>query len=361
MKAKTNLYHRWLLKYFFQMAISLGIIVIVYLVGYIVCKRRIWYPDDAWYCDLNWIDDHTSVVIFFLMLVCSVFFAVRMLKKIAFGVSEIGDAIVEIDSEKKDPIVLPTELAHIEQLMNQVRIQNAANIQSAREANQRKNDMIMYMAHDLKTPLTSVIGYLTLVSEEPDIPENARGKYIGIALKKAQRLEELINEFFDITRFNFTQMILEKSSVNLSVMLKQMVTEFEPIFREKNLNTTLEIEDGIEYLCDVDKMERVFDNLFKNIVNYSYPDTAIVICLHQCETDRIELITTNHGKTIPKEMIAHIFDQFFRMDSSRNSDTGGSGLGLAVTKEIISLHGGTIRCESENEQISFRITLPLNL
>lgn len=221
--------------------------------------------------------------------------------------------------------------------------------------------MIMYMAHDLKTPLTSVIGYLTLVSEEPDIPENARGKYIGIALKKAQRLEELINEFFDITRFNFTQMILEKSSVNLSVMLKQMVTEFEPIFREKNLNTTLEIEDGIEYLCDVDKMERVFDNLFKNIVNYSYPDTAIVICLHRCETDRIELITTNHGKTIPKEMIAHIFDQFFRMDSSRNSDTGGSGLGLAVTKEIISLHGGTIRCESENEQISFRITLPLNL
>ena len=145
--------------------------------------------------------------------------------------------------------------------MNQVRIQNAANIQSAREANQRKNDMIMYMAHDLKTPLTSVIGYLTLVSEEPDIPENAREKYIGIALKKAQRLEELINEFFDITRFNFTQMILEKSSVNLSVMLKQMVTEFEPIFREKNLNTTLEIEDGIEYLCDVDKMERVFDNL----------------------------------------------------------------------------------------------------
>lgn len=106
MKAKTNLYHRWLLKYFFQMAISLGIIVIVYLIGYIVCKRRIWYPDDAWYCDLNWIDDHTFVVIFFLMLVCSVFFAVRMLKKIAFGVSEIGDAIVEIDSEKKDPIVL---------------------------------------------------------------------------------------------------------------------------------------------------------------------------------------------------------------------------------------------------------------
>ena len=205
--------------------------------------------------------------------------------------------------------------------MNQVRLQNYTNAQAAKEANQRKNDMIMYMAHDLKTPLTSVIGYLTLVSQEPDIPEDARKKYIDIALKKALHLEDLINEFFDITRFNFTHMFLEKSKINLSMMLEQMVSEFAQEFRKKNLTSRLQIEDHIEMLCDVEKMERVFDNLLKNIVNYSYPDTKIEVSMNKTQEGNIRIVTTNHGKTIPEEMQEHIFEQFFRMDSSRNSDT----------------------------------------
>lgn len=242
--------------------------------------------------------------------------------------------------------------------MNQVRLQNYTNAQAAKEANQRKNDMIMYMAHDLKTPLTSVIGYLTLVSQEPDIPEDARKKYIDIALKKALHLEDLINEFFDITRFNFTHMFLEKSKINLSMMLEQMVSEFAQEFRKKNLTARLQIEDHIEMLCDVEKMERVFDNLLKNIVNYSYPDTKIEVSMNKTLEGNIRIVTTNHGKTIPEEMQEHIFEQFFRMDSSRNSDTGGSGLGLAVTREIVELHGGTIRCQSRMEEIQFIIELP---
>ena len=119
------------------------------------------------------------------------------------------------------------------------------------------------------------------------------------------------------------------------MMLEQMVSEFAQEFRKKNLTARLQIEDHIEMLCDVEKMERVFDNLLKNIVNYSYPDTKIEVSMNKTPEGNIQIVTTNHGKAIPEEMQEHIFEQFFRMDSSRNSDTGGSGLGLAVTREIV--------------------------
>ena len=110
--------------------------------------------------------------------------------------------------------------------------------------------------------------------------------------------------------------------------------------------------------CDVGKMERVFDNLLKNIVNYSYAGTEISVSLRRSEDEMIEIITENRGRTIAPEMLEHIFDQFFRLDSSRSSQTGGSGLGLAVAKEIIERHDGAISCESQDETIRFSIKLP---
>ena len=181
---------------------------------------------------------------------------------------------------------------------------------------------------------------------------------MGIALKKALRLEELINSFFDMARFNFTHMMLEKSTVNMSMMLTQISFEFEPLFNEKNLSCSLDIQDNVMVNCDTEKMERVYDNLFKNIANYSYPETEISVHLEKYGDQGMRLSTVNHGKTIPPEMLEHVFDQFFRIDSSRNSESGGSGLGLAVTKEIVELHDGTISCRSENEKIEFEIIIP---
>ena len=111
-------------------------------------------------------------------------------------------------------------------------------------------------------------------------------------------------------------------------------------------------------ICDIEKMERVYDNLFKNIANYSYRDTEILVSLEKNGDTGMRLLTINKGKTVPKEKLDHIFEQFFRIDNSRNSESGGSGLGLAVTKEIVELHGGTIGCNSENEEIIFEIIIP---
>lgn len=216
---------------------------------------------------------------------------------------------------------------------------------------------IVYLAHELKTPLTSVIGYLTLLREETEISPKLREKYTGISLRKAERLEDLINEFFDVTRFNLTSMELEFERIHLSRMIEQICSEFEPVLQEKNLIWKLDIEPDIAMIGDPDKLSRVFDNLIRNACNYSYPDTEIQCSLKK-ENDSVVCRIKNHGKTISKEKMGRIFEQFFRVDSSRSSTTGGAGIGIAIAKEIVERHGGSIRAESAEESITFTVVFP---
>ena len=227
----------------------------------------------------------------------------------------------------------------------------------ADEAEQRKNDLVVYLAHDLKTPLTSVMGYLELLQAEPDLHEKTRQRYIQVVLHKTERLEDLINEFFEITRYNLTHITLEKSEINLTRLLEQVIFEFQPMMADKDLVCDLSLPKDYMFVCDSDRMQRVFDNLLRNALNYSFSQTTIHIRLEDREQE-IELNFENQGNTIPPEKLQRIFEQFFRLDSSRGTKTGGSGIGLAIAKEIIELHGGRITAFSEDNQIRFQIVLP---
>lgn len=255
------------------------------------------------------------------------------------------------------PITLSPSLKSIQDNLNLVKEQALRNALLAKEAEQRKNDLIVYLAHDLKTPLTSVIGYLTLLKDEPEISVGLRARYTGIALEKAERLEDLINEFFDIARFNLTTFTLQTERISLSRMLEQIVSEFIPILNEKALVWRTDIKPDVDLICDPDKLQRVFDNLVRNAVNYGYNGTELFLSLKTTE-DTAEIQVKNRGKTIPPDKLNRIFEQFFRLDSSRSSATGGAGLGLAISKEIVELHGGTIAAFSEDESILFTVTLP---
>lgn len=271
---------------------------------------------------------------------------------------EINRGIDALIEENIGDIVLSSELTVTEKKINHIKHTLEQRKLATELAEQRKNDLVVYLAHDLKTPLTSVIGYLTLLRDENQISEELREKYLSISLEKAEHLEDLINEFFEITRFNLSNITLEYSMVNLTRMLEQLTYEFKPMFLEKNLKCELEIAPDTMIKCDVNKMQRVFDNLLRNAVNYSFADSTIRIVSTQNEGN-LNIKFTNFGNTIPQEKLERIFEQFYRLDTARSSRSGGAGLGLAIAKEIVELHGGSITAKSENDIIEFEVTIPL--
>ena len=272
---------------------------------------------------------------------------------------EINRGIDALIEENTGDIVLSSELTVTEKKINHIKHTLEQRKLATELAEQRKNDLVVYLAHDLKTPLTSVIGYLTLLRDESQISEELREKYLSISLEKAERLEDLINEFFEITRFNLSDITLEYSRVNLTRLLEQLTYEFKPMLLEKNLKCELEITSNVMLKCDVNKMQRVFDNLLRNAVNYSFDDGTIHIVATQNENN-LSIKFTNCGNTIPQEKIERIFEQFYRLDTARSSRSGGAGVGLAIAKEIVELHNGTITAKSENEVIEFEVTIPLS-
>ena len=272
--------------------------------------------------------------------------------------NEINRGIDALIDENAGDVVLSTELAAIEKKINYIKHTLGHRKLETELAEQRKNDLIVYLAHDLKTPLTSVIGYLTLLRDENKISEELREKYLSISLEKAERLEDLINEFFEITRFNLSNITLEYSRVNLTRLLEQLTYEFKPMLLEKNLKCDLEIAPDTIIKCDVNKMQRVFDNLLRNAVNYSFENATIHIVATQNE-NHLSITFTNCGNTIPQEKLKRIFEQFYRLDTARSTGNGGAGLGLAIAKEIVELHNGAITARSENEVIQFEVTIPV--
>lgn len=238
-----------------------------------------------------------------------------------------------------------------------VRATIARSQQLLQAETERKNDMIAYLAHDLKTPLTSVVGYLSLLDEASDMPAAQRAKYIHISLEKALRLEKLINEFFEITRYNFNEIVLEKETTDLHYMLVQMSDEFYPVLKEHENTIQLTCDENVTVYADAAKLARVFNNILKNAIAYSDPGTPILIKAEQTGRD-VRLSFQNSGKTIPQQKLERIFEKFFRLDDARASNTGGAGLGLAIAKEIVTQHGGTISAESENGLTTFYVTLP---
>ena len=333
-------------------AISAAFMLADWLSGF-----RIWYTNEKAYTVLHWIKNNALTVILLAELIVGAVVTVIFIRRPLKYIEDVIDAAKQLTAPTDKPIELPPALAETQYELNSVRETALRNDMIAKEAEQRKNDMIVYLAHDLKTPLTSVIGYLTLLRDEPDISEENRAKYTATALDRSQRLEELINEFFDITRFSLTTLSLEAQRIDLSLMLNQTVSEFLPILSEHSLTAKTDIQPGVDLLCDPDKLERVFDNLLRNAVKYSYPETEIELSM-AADDSSVTVVCKNRGRTIPKDKLDRIFEQFFRVDTARQSKTGGAGLGLAIAKEIVTLHGGTISASSENESVTFTVVLP---
>lgn len=274
--------------------------------------------------------------------------------------NDISDSLEKILSGSDEPIVLVPELEPMAAKMSSLKQRLVRREQQAAESEQKKNELVVYLAHDLKTPLTSVIAYLTMLDEHPDMAREERAKYTHITLEKAIRLEELINEFFEITRFNLQDIVLEKEEFNLSILLEQLADESYGMLSEKDMTCAVDVEEDLMMRGDPDKLARVFDNLLRNAAAYGSEDSEILIQARGGQ-DLITIIFTNSGQQIPQKKLELIFEKFYRVDDARSSRTGGAGFGLAIAKQIVELHGGTISATSDSRNTRFIVSIPPNL
>lgn len=301
-------------------------------------------------------DNKIFFIIVGFLLLFAVFYYVALSKMMKY-VDQIGDGIENILSESTEPIHLITELKPIEIRLNEIKANLKRKEIEAEEGEKKKNDLVLFLAHDLKTPLTSIVAYLSMLDTHEDMPREDREKYTHIALEKSIRLGELINEFFDITRYNLQKIELEAIDINLSFMLEQLADELYGVLQEKSLSCEVQVEENLVVYGDPDKLARVFDNILRNAIAYCYVGTKIQIEA-QMKNRNVEIVFTNQGDRIPGVMLQTIFEKFYRVDGSRSSGTGGAGLGLAIAKEIVELHDGLIRAKSDDNRTQFVVTLP---
>lgn len=270
--------------------------------------------------------------------------------------NEINDGINSI-LDRSSTLVLSPELSAIEKKIIRIKLELEQKERASHEAEQRKDDLVMYLAHDIRTPLTSVIGYLSFLEEAPDMPAEQRTNYTRIALEKANRLEKMVDELFEITRFNAQQTELQKKDIDITYMLMQLADELTPILDVNRNTIRIDATDNLMVHGDPEKLARVFNNVLKNAASYSTANTEIIISAQEAENG-VKIVFQNEGETIPPEKLERLFDRFYRVDESRRSQTGGTGLGLAIAKEIVLLHGGTISAESQNNTVTFTIFIP---
>lgn len=258
------------------------------------------------------------------------------------------------------PFVVKTDLQKVIDSINALVDSTVASMEEERQIEQSKDDLITNVSHDIRTPLTSIIGYLGLLKSS-ELNED-QAKYIKIAYDKALQMKALAEDLFEYTTLrSSTNNKLVLAPLHVNSMLEQVAAGFELEAEKKNITFNV-VTRPRDLVIDADAkmIVRMLNNLISNALKYGHGATEINLIANKVNNKFVELRVENNGEQIPKKSLQKIFDRFYRVESSRNLKTGGTGLGLAITKSIVDLHGGTIKCQSTSELTSFIIQLPLN-
>ena len=282
--------------------------------------------------------------------------SLEYIRKIYEAVEKIsqGDLNTEIE------VVGDDEFSSMAAGLNQMTRDIRSLMDKEREAERSKNELITNVAHDLRTPLTSIIGYLELLSNGTPMTPEMEKKYIDIAYTKAKRLEKLIEDLFGFTKLNYGKISMKVSKVDIIKLLSQLLEEFYPSFAEKNLVYELRSNVPAKAItADGNLLARLFDNLINNAIKYGAEGKKILVDV-EADDAVVTVSVTNYGYVIPASELPFLFNKFYRVERSRSSATGGTGLGLAIAKNIVDMHGGDIRVASDLNGTVFTVRLKVN-
>ncbi|TXK80370.1 sensor histidine kinase KdpD [Paenibacillus sp. N3.4] len=225
-------------------------------------------------------------------------------------------------------------------------------------AESSKDQLVLNLAHDLRTPLTSVLGYLDFILQGPHLTREQIQHYTTIAFTKSQRLEKLIDELFEITRMNYGMLNIEKKPIDITELLFQLNEQLFPVFEKNQLMTKMNMTPNVRINGDGELLARVFENLLTNAIRYGKDGQFIDINCH-LEAGDVVVQVINYGDSIREEDVPHIFDMFYTGDQARSHHGGSTGLGLFIAKNIVEQHSGKISVQSDRIRTIFEVRLPL--
>ena len=234
---------------------------------------------------------------------------------------------------------------------------------SEKESENTKNELITNIAHDLRTPLTSIIGYLEILVNNYNIDDEKKKEYINIAYEKSKKLEVLIEDLFSFTKMNYgDELVVNKERIDIVELLNQLISELYPLFEKNDMECSLQTNVNKLILnLDPKLIVRLFENLINNAIKYGREGKNIVVKIkYNKKIENVEISIINFGKLIPEESLKKIFDKFYRVDNSRTSESGGTGLGLAIAKSIVELHGGEISVKSDSAGTEFKVVFKVD-
>ncbi|MEJ1319950.1 HAMP domain-containing sensor histidine kinase [Latilactobacillus sakei] len=235
------------------------------------------------------------------------------------------------------------------------------SMEEERKIEKSKDELITNVSHDLRTPLTSIIGYLGLIEDNQYQTKDELTKYTHTAYVKAQQMKVLVEDLFEYTKVRQTSTPIAKTTFDMEQMLEQLAASFELEAQKKNMQITVECQLApLMMEADTEKLGRVFNNLIANALKYGKGGKQIILSAEKVGQEAI-IKVSNDGQQIPSDSLNQLFDRFYRVEASRSQETGGTGLGLAITQSIVALHGGYIYADSTPELTSFVIHLPLKL
>lgn len=304
-----------------------------------------------------------SFIVFVEIFFKLIDFTIEYIRKLRRSIQQVtsGNYGVQCEVEYDDELgslaaninVLSKTLLAKEKESEKLKEKERAALDIERNAERQKNELITNVAHDLRTPLTTIVGYLELIKDDSALAKEDVHKYSGIAYEKSIRLQEMMDDLFEFTKLDNADIKLNKSMINLSGLIMQMTDEFYPSFKDCNITPIVDLpEENIYVQGDGQLLARVFDNLISNALKYGYHNTDLKIEVSGDEKYATAKVI-NHGDTIASDDIPLLFNKFYRTDSSRNSKTGGTGLGLAITKNIVDLHHGDISVTSDDQITTF--------
>ncbi|MDQ1912171.1 ATP-binding protein [Paenibacillus sp. GD4] len=279
----------------------------------------------------------------------------RYVEELAAGLRMIATGNLEyrVEERTKD------ELGSLARGMNMMVEDLQNKIEEERRAERIKNELITNVSHDLRTPLTLIMGYLRLLHDKNyETPEQAAG-YVGIAYSKSEKLKSLIDDLFEYSKLAHEDVPLYKKGVVINELLEQLLEEYVSLSEEQQFTIVRSVpSEKLTVLIDTDKMIRVFENLISNAIKYSPKPGTISIGMAR-ERSHVIVRISNKADELSAEELERLFDRFYRVDAARTSETGGSGLGLAIAKSIVESHEGSIWAETSNGEIHFYVKLKL--